>query len=249
MKSIVRNYRFLLLLLTVLGGCAAVAPAVSPSLGATALPQPAAAPAVTALPPCDQLDDALSTRLSLARQALNSGKGYAALAYLDTLRSNTPEAQLLRADAERRIGRLDEAERIYQQLLKSCLAGYAYHGLGLIESARGHMSAALAFLEQAQALLPLNAPLRNDLGYLYMQMGNFPAARFAFMTAIELDPSDRRPLNNLVMTYARMGDLVAARRLAAQSGMTDKDLETLLAHVAQEATASTQGDKHDATQH
>jgi Flp pilus assembly protein TadD len=177
---------------------------------------------------CGQLGDTLATRLSLARQTLDSGKGYAALAYLDAVDSHSPEAQLIRADANRRIGRLPEAEVIYQQLAGGCLAGHAFRGLGLIESGRKRLSLAVAYLEKAQRLLPLFAALRNDLGYLYMEAGNYPAARFAFMTAIELDPADRRPLHNLIVTLARQGDAPGARKLAVEAGVAETDLTSLL---------------------
>ena len=238
--------------LTLLGSLLAApvwADAPQPAQPAAVATQAAASsqPGVPSLPPCGQLDDNLSTRLALARQTLQSGKGYATLAYLDALNSRTPEAQLVRADANRRIGRLSYAEPLYQQLRSSCLSGYAYHGLGLIESARGRMEAARAHLERAQALLPLYAPLRNDLGFLYMRLGRFDDARHAYMTAIELDPSDRRPLNNLVLAHAKRGELVLARQLAEQAGMSAADLDTLLAHAAQPAPAPPTGDTHETT--
>jgi Flp pilus assembly protein TadD len=173
---------------------------------------------------CKELPAAASTRLGLIRQMLTAGKPHAAIAYLDAARLDAPQAQLLRADGLRQTGRAEEADRIYRQLLRSCVAGQAYQGLGLSAGIAGKWSEAVAHLKAASAALPIDAAIRNDYGYVLMQSGDTAAALHEFLTAIELAPNQRRPAHNLILLLTRTGEDAKAAAFAEQAGITAEEL-------------------------
>lgn len=147
---------------------------------------------------CDALsrDDQLT--MGLIQQRVKSGEFYAALAQIQSLPSNNAHVAIQRADVLRRLGR-PEAAAWYNALRKGCEAGLAEHGLGLLAAEQGHMSEALTHLMIAARLVPSNAEIRNDLGYVRMALNQDDQAEFELRTAAELAPDDKRPLFNLVL--------------------------------------------------
>lgn len=176
---------------------------------------------------CKALQAADSTKLGLIRQMLTTGKPHAAIAYLDAAKIQAPQADLLRADGLRQTGRQDEAETLYRRLLKTCVAGYAYQGLGLSASKAGKTREAADDLKAASLALPIDAAIRNDYGYALMTLGDTQAALHEFLTAIELAPENRLAANNLVMLLSRLGDVDKAQAMAQRFGMTEATLERL----------------------
>lgn len=154
------------------------------------------------------------TRLTMIRQLLDSGHPYAALAHLDAAAMRGPAAIHLRADILRRMGRLAEARGHYEQLLGTCMAGSGHHGLGLLAGQKGRLPDSVAHLRQARLALPAEARVRNDLGYALMLSNDLEAARFEFLTALDLDPEDRRAALNLILLLHRQGDSTAADAVA-----------------------------------
>src|SRR5437879_6271112 len=78
--------------------------------------------------------------LELIEKMLEGGRAHAALAHLDALgpeAAAAPAAQLLRAEALRRIGQRDQAWRVYETLLVTEAAAPAWRGLALIEIEKG----------------------------------------------------------------------------------------------------------------
>lgn len=202
---------------------------------------------------CRELPPASSTRLGLIRQMLVAGKPHAAIAYLDASHITAPQADLLRADALRQTGRAAEADKVYRQLLGSCVKGYAYQGLGLSASAAGKTRDAVAQLQAASVALPVDPAVRNDYGYALMQAGNTQAALHEFLTAIELAPNQRRPARNLLLLLTRSGEDEKARAFAQQFGISDAELagirelaqQQLPAQQVPEATAPAEGAQND----
>lgn len=186
---------------------------------------------------CKELPAAASTRLGLIRQMLAAGKPHAAIAYLDASRLDVPQAQLLRADGLRQTGREEEADRIYQQLLRSCVAGYAYQGLGLSAGNAGKWGAAVTHLKAASAALPIDAAVRNDYGYALMQSGDAATALHEFLTAIELAPNQRRPAHNLILLLTRTGEDAKAAAFAEKVGISTKELAEIRQMAAQQGAA------------
>lgn len=173
---------------------------------------------------CRELPPAASTRLGVIRQMLVAGKPHAAIAYLDAARVEAPQADLLRADGLRHTGRADEAGRLYRKLLGSCVAGYAYQGLGLSASQAGRKQEAVAHLQAASAALPVDASVRNDYGYALMMTGENDTALHEFLTAIELAPNQRRAAHNLLLLLSRSGDDAKAAVFAKNFGVSADEL-------------------------
>jgi len=215
-------------LLALLGACSTAKPDLTGTPRTNALDttertprrsmtSPTAAPA--RLEACkDELSPADNVALSGIAQSIRDDKAHAALAQLDALRLQAPKAQLLRADAFRRVNRPEEARRLYQALLASCLSGQAHHGMGLMLASLHEDGDSLNHLQMARELMPTDAQVRNDLGYALLLRRDFKAARFEFMTAIELAPDLARPRHNLYMLAALQNEDGVKQALARQWG-------------------------------
>lgn len=197
-----------------------------PSQGASSA-APRAVAASGAEQDCEALSATDNTKLGMIRQLQQSGKPHAAIAHLDAARLAGPQADLLRADGLRQTGREDQAVRYYRQLLDSCVAGYAYQGLGLIESRNGNVTQALAYLHSASQALPVDASIRSDHGYALMLAGQDDLALHEFLTAIELSPGHRRAAHNLILLLARSGDEARLKLFADKFGISRQELASL----------------------
>lgn len=178
-----------------------------------------------------ELNPTDNTRLAGIDQLLRESKPYAALAQLDAFTAQgtrPPQADLARADALRRIDRLDQAEALYRGLLDGCLQGRAWHGLGLLQAQRGQQVDSVASLERARNLQPTDARVRNDLGYALLLGQRFDDARFEFLTVLELAPGDGRAARNLVLLTLREGRIDKARELATSLGLDNATVERLV---------------------
>lgn len=176
---------------------------------------------------CAEVSSEDATRLGLIRQMLAEGKPHAAIAHLDATRVKNEQAELLRADGLRQTGRTLQAKVIYEQLVNSCASGYAYRGLGLIASDSGNLQEALRYLKAASDTLPTEHTIRNDLGYVLMQLGEHEAALHEFLTAVELAPDYRQAAHNLILLLYQQGDIVKAEAFAKQFGVTIEEVQQL----------------------
>lgn len=173
--------------------------------------------------------DAAQVHLDLVRNMIDKEQYYAALAHLEQIESSgeelSPEVRYLKAEALRKMGRLQEAEAVYRSLEGTPLAGQAEHGLGLL-LARTDVNSALGHLERAVKADPTNADYRNDLGYSYMLLGRFDLARAQFSTAMQLK-KDARSTNNLIVLLLIEGREEDAAALAARAQISDADWRSL----------------------
>lgn len=176
---------------------------------------------------CKPLAAGDSSKLGIIRQMLQGGKPHAAIAYLDAAAIKAPQADLLRADGLRKTGRRAESDALYRQLTGSCVAGYAYQGLGLNASEQGKLAEAVRHLRAASAALPVDAAIRNDYGYALMSSGEREPALHEFLTAIELAPDHKRAAHNLVLLLTRNGDDAKAAAFAQRYGISADELEAL----------------------
>ena len=208
--------------------------ALACGLSACALPPRPATTAATVAPCSAEVSPSDNTRLAGIDQLLREGKPHAALAQLDALAAQgtrPPQAELARADALRRIDRLAAAEALYRAQLGGCLAGRAWHGLGLLQSQRGQLDDSLQSLSQARTLQPTDAKVRNDLGYALLLAQRFEDARFEFLTVLELVPGDGRAARNVVLLTLLEGRPDKAAELARSLGLDDATLERLAAQA------------------
>lgn len=176
---------------------------------------------------CVAMSSEEATRIGLIRQMLTEGKPHAAIAQLDAARIMNEQADLLRADGLRQTGRALQAKAIYEQLVNSCMSGYAYRGLGLIADQTGNMQEALRHLKAASSALPTEHTIRNDYGYVLMQSGDYEAALHEFLTAVELAPDYRQAAYNLIMLLYQQGDTAKAEVFAKKFGVLAEEMQQL----------------------
>lgn len=131
----------------------------------------------------------------------NAGAAAAALAGLR-------EAQL-----HHQAGRLDDAERGYQQLLARIPAQPdALHGLGLLLYRRGNLRDALTRLAQARTADARNPVYCFNHGVVLQRAGLLPDAVEAYSRAIELNPRYIEPRTNLGNVYKELGRLAETHK-------------------------------------
>ncbi|WP_205342647.1 hypothetical protein [Denitrificimonas caeni] len=194
---------------------------------------------------CQPLTSDQELVLGLSQEIASSGRLHAALANLERLPENLPEARLRKAQLLRMLGR-SEAEQLYADLVNSCLAADAHHGLGQIEVARKNYNEALHHLRIATRLSPANDAMRNDLGVAYLNLRLLPEAHFELMTAMELNETDTRAAQNMLTLliyqdkWQHARDLVARKKLTtAHFRAAEQRARTLLAeNNEQEAIAA-----------
>src|SRR6187455_2347384 len=88
-----------------------------------------------------------------------------------------------------RSGRLEEADRLYQQVLAADPnhAG-AWHMRGVLAAQVGQNELAIRSIERALELQPLHAEAHNDLGLVLERVGRPTDAAASFRRAIALQP-------------------------------------------------------------
>jgi Flp pilus assembly protein TadD len=171
---------------------------------------------------CEQsLNPTDNTKLAGIEQLVNEGKNYAALAQLDALGATSPQSELVRADAFRRIDRDADALAIYTRLSGGCLDGRVQHGLGLIAAKAGQRTESVAHLQRARQAIPTDPRIRNDLGYALLLAGDLEAAQFEFLTVLDLNQGDVKAGRNLVLVAFLRGQADKARVLTRQLGLDD----------------------------
>ncbi len=168
--------------------------------------------------------------LALVEEMLQSRRYFAALAHLDALpegRRREPVARLMRGDALRMIGLVHEAEGVYAGLLETPVAGAAYRGLGLIAAYAGDDTLALDYFRRGVEVDPLDARLRNGVGWALLLHGRLDEARVHLATAHELDPSDGRAGRNMIVWMLLAGREGDARALADRMRIPAGEWEAL----------------------
>ena len=173
--------------------------------------------------------DEQSLHLDLVRGMMAQQQYYAALAHIQEQRArgyDSNEIRLLEAEAQRKLKRDAEAERLYRQLLTTALAADAYHGLGLLFAGRDP-DQSIANLRRAVQKKPAAAAMRNDLGYALMLSGRYPEALPELATAAELAPEQTQNTNNLVLLLILMNDETSVKRVAADAGIGSDRLTEL----------------------
>ena len=124
---------------------------------------------------------------------------------VDAAEQHFPEVEMLI-----RQGRLAEAESKMQEELRQKPSVEGYNLLGIIESARQDLPAAVAAFEHALQLSPKSAQTHNNLGNVYVAQNKLDLAEKEFQTALRLDPANHDANYN-------MGLLLMAHGSAAEA--------------------------------
>lgn len=178
---------------------------------------------------CPELKQFDATNLQMVSQVLNSKKPYAALALIESLNTTSPQLDLLKANSLRQINKSSEAEVIYNKLLDSCVAAYAYQGLGWVSSFKNSNQQAARQLKVAAKLLPINSAIRSDYGFALMQIGDYQSAFNEYLTAIELDDKNLRAKYNLVSLMYKTNQTEKAEQLAKRYEISQAEMQEIRA--------------------
>ncbi|WP_159912934.1 hypothetical protein [Pantoea sp. 18069] len=197
--------------------------------------------------------DPQQTYLSLITQMQQANQWYASLAHTEAFeRQHGASAQmrLLRADAQRNTGQVLLAEKEYRALLgepDSTTQARAHRGLGLLHAGHKRYAQAVAQLERARQLNPIDADLLSDLAYTHMLDGQLDAASLPMLQAAQLAPSNARVQLNLALYWLASGAQDQATQLLdrlrqpparnAAPLIDDTSLQTLQAQLATIAQA------------
>jgi tetratricopeptide (TPR) repeat protein len=123
----------------------------------------------------------------------------------------TQEEQLKQAEEAERVGRFDEAVRVWSRLVSEDAQSVAYR-LGLANALyrSGRSLRAEQEYAVASSLAPNDPKVQYEVGNFLVTLGEKESARLAFRRTVELDPTNLRALNNLGVTEMDLGDLPAA---------------------------------------
>ncbi|NBA95073.1 tetratricopeptide repeat protein [Pseudomonas sp. R5(2019)] len=179
--------------------------------------------ALTATASCARLSDDQQLSLSMADDMAAEGRLHASLANLQRLPENLAQVRLSKAKALRQLGR-SEAEPLYRSLLGTCLGAEGEHGLGQLAMVRGDDSGALEHLRRAARLSPTDEKIRNDLGVVFLNQKRLQEARFEFLTAMELKPSDTLAASNLVTLLIYQDNWKQASELVTRAGLSPEQV-------------------------
>jgi len=107
-------------------------------------------------------------------------------------------------------GDFSAAIDIYDQLLQTSRSSVVLHVRGLADFHRGQPEAALPFLLEALAGDPQVAKIHNNLGLVYVALGQLREAEAAFRQATALNPALAEPWKNLGECQLKTGQVADA---------------------------------------
>jgi len=187
---------------------------------------------------CPKPDSSQDLALSMADEMLADGRPHASLAHLEEMPDNLIQVRVRKAKVLRLIGSSD-AEPLYRGLLGTCMAAEAEHGLGQLAADRGDKVQARQHLMRAARLAPTDEKVRNDLGVIYLELGDLEKARFEFLTAIELK-DDRLAAVNLVTLLLYQDKWQQAADLVSRLGLSAAQFSEAQARAEQLKPGGTQ---------
>jgi Flp pilus assembly protein TadD len=176
---------------------------------------------------CPDLSTEENTNLGIVTQILNDKKPYAALAFIESFNFASPRLELIKAHSMRQIGSYAEAEAIYLKLTTTCVAGFAYQGLGQVSNFQGRHQLSADYMQTAARIMPIDSAVRGDYGFALMQLGQYEKAFKEYVTAIELDGRNVRAKNNLIYLLYLTNDINKAEHFAKRYGIEAEELEEI----------------------
>lgn len=172
----------------------------------------------------------------MLEETQKQGRFFASLAYAEAMEKEygaDPEVMVLRAEALRQTGQLEQAAQTFNALIKTPVAGRAYQGLGLIAGSQQHFDQAAQYLKLAAQQDPTNAILQSDLAYAYLRSGQPQYARLALGKAAELAPDNPKILSNMALYLLVSQEPQRATFVMQQAGM-DPATQQAVAQMAQQ---------------
>lgn len=113
-----------------------------------------------------------------------------------------------RAAADHRAGRLQDAERVYKDILEAEPGnGDAHHMLGILDGESGDFRRAAVSLERAVAIDPGNPNYQFNLGNAYKMLDQPNRAAASYRRAIDIAPGHAQAHNNLGAALEELGKL------------------------------------------
>jgi tetratricopeptide (TPR) repeat protein len=127
-------------------------------------------------------------------------------------KSGLPYVLLNAAQAAEQLGKLEQAERYYREVIGLDQdSAEGHQGLGLTMAKRGQLGEATKHLEEAVRLRPAFAAAWNNLGVLYLQRRDVEKAIRTFEQGIAAAPADEMLYLNLGRVYVQTKQLNEAR--------------------------------------
>jgi predicted TPR repeat methyltransferase len=123
-----------------------------------------------------------------------------------------------KAIALHRAGRLEEARRLYDQILAADPGNASvWHFLGVLQHQSGDSEVAVENLTRALDLDPRYADAWNNLGNIYRETNQYDAALRAYERAVEIVPRHADAWNNIGVMRSGRGEYEEAQRAYARA--------------------------------
>lgn len=123
-----------------------------------------------------------------------------------------------KAIALHRAGRLDDARRIYEQILAADPNNASvWHFLGVLQHQTGDSDLGVASITHALELDPRYADACNNLGNIYRETNQYDAALGAYEQAIAIAPGHADAWNNIGVMRSGRGDCAGAEQAYARA--------------------------------
>ena len=127
-------------------------------------------------------------------------------------------ADLDKAIALHRAGRLDEARRLYERILSADRGNAsAWHFLGVLCHQTGNSDAAVDAIGNALKLDPGYADAYNNLGNVFRETGQYDEALRSYQRAVEVAPKHADAWNNIGVVRSGRGEYAEAEKAYARA--------------------------------
>jgi predicted TPR repeat methyltransferase len=127
-------------------------------------------------------------------------------------------ADLDKAIALHRAGRVDDARRLYEQILTADPENAsAWHFLGVLQHQTGHSDVAAAYVAKAIELDPHYADACNNLGNIYRETDHHDEALRAYEQAVAIAPDHADAWNNIGVIRSGAGEYAEAEKAYARA--------------------------------